>query len=73
MEQFVTRGIARKANRSGILIFVSFAERYARIIADDGIASHVGKPEWQTIIDTLVADIRDGRIAARGIHQYLEG
>ena len=37
-EQFVVRGIARKKDRSGILIFVSLAERYARIIADEGVA-----------------------------------
>ena len=41
MEQFVIRGIARKKERTGILIFVSLAERYARIIADEGIAARV--------------------------------
>jgi putative membrane protein len=43
MEQFVSRGIARTKDRSGILIFVSLAERYARIIADEGIA-HARRP-----------------------------
>ena len=47
MEQFVSRGIARKKDRTGILIFVSLAERYARIIADDGIAARVPQSEWQ--------------------------
>jgi putative membrane protein len=63
MEQFASRGIARKKDRSGILIFVSLAERYARIIADDGIAAHVPQSEWQAAIDALVAHMRDGRIA----------
>ena len=36
-EQFFTRSVSRKQDRSGILIFVSLAEHYARIIADDGI------------------------------------
>lgn len=62
-EQFVIRGIARKKDRTGILIFVSLAERYARIIADDGIAAHVAQEEWQGAIDALVAHMRDGRIA----------
>ena len=62
-EQFVARGIARKKDRSGILIFVSLAERYARIIADDGIAARVTQSEWQGAIDALVAHMRDGRIA----------
>ncbi len=63
MEQFASRGIARKAERSGILIFVSLAERYARIIADEGIAARVPQSEWQTTVDVLVAHMRDGRIA----------
>jgi len=63
MEQFSIRGIARKKDRTGILIFVSLAERYARIIADEGIAAHVPQAEWQGAIDTLVAHMSGGRIA----------
>jgi len=63
MEQFSMRGIARTKDRSGILIFVSLAERYARIIADDGIAARVPQAEWQAAVDALVAHMRDGRIA----------
>jgi putative membrane protein len=62
-QQFVTRGIARKKERTGILIFVSLAERYARIIADEGIASRVPQSEWQGAVDTLITHMRDGRIA----------
>jgi putative membrane protein len=62
MEQFISRGIARKKERSGVLIFVSLAERYARVIADDGIAAKVPQQEWQAVVDTLVAHMRDGRI-----------
>jgi putative membrane protein len=64
LEQFVLRGITRTRNRSGVLIFVSLAERYARIIADDGIAAKVHNVEWQAAIDALTAHMRDGRIAA---------
>jgi putative membrane protein len=63
MEQFTMRGIARTKDRSGILIFVSLAERYARIVADDGIAARVPQAEWQAAVDALVAHMRDGRIA----------
>ena len=63
MEQFIARGIARKKDRSGILIFVSLAERYARIIADDRIAACVPQSAWQTAVDALIAHARDGRIA----------
>src|SRR5262249_54288199 len=63
LEQFTMRGIARKKGRTGILIFVSLAERYARIIADEGIAGRVAQSEWQNAVDALVAHMRDGRIA----------
>jgi putative membrane protein len=62
-EQFISRGLARKRDRTGILIFVSLAERYARIIADEGIASRVPQSEWQGAMDALVAHMRQGRIA----------
>ncbi len=63
MEQFSIRGIARKKDHSGILIFVSLAERYARIIADQGIAAHVPQSEWQAAVDSLVTHMSSGRIA----------
>ena len=63
MEQFAMRGLARKKDRSGVMIFVSLAERYARIVADDGIAARVPQAEWQAAVDALVAHMRDGRIA----------
>jgi putative membrane protein len=63
MHQFLIRGIARTKDRSGILIFVSLAEHYARIVADDGIAARVAQSDWQAAVDALVAHMRDGRIA----------
>ena len=63
LEQFVVRRIAHTQHRSGVLIFVSLAERYARIIADDGIAEKVSNAEWQAAIDALVGHVREGRIA----------
>ncbi len=63
LEQFAIRGIARKKDRSGILIFVSLAERYARIVADEGIAGRVTQAEWQGAVDALVSHCSSGRIA----------
>ena len=63
LEQFRSRGIARKKDRAGILIFVSLAERYARIVADDGIAARVRQSQWQQAVDALVADMREDRVA----------
>ena len=63
MEQFRIRGLAGKGGRTGVLIFVSLAERYARIIAGDGISAHVPQSHWQAAIDALIAHMRDGRVA----------
>lgn len=63
MEQFTIRGLARKKDRCSILIFVSLAEHYVRIIADDGIAARVPQKQWQEAVDALVAHLREGRIA----------
>ena len=56
LEQFVVRRrqpIPRIA--AACSIFVSLAEHYARIIADDGIAQKVHNAEWQAAIDALTA------------------
>jgi len=63
LEQFVVRRVAHTRNRTGVLIFVSLAERYARIIADEAIAEKVPNTEWQAVIDALTGHMRDGRIA----------
>lgn len=64
LEQFVVRRVTHTAARTGVLIFVSLAERYARIIADEGVAQKVPNSEWQAAIDALIGHMRDGRIAA---------
>ncbi len=63
MEQFMIRGMTRTQNRAGVLIFVSLAERYARIVADDGIASKVHQSVWQDAINALLERAGAGEIA----------
>jgi len=63
LEQFVVRRVGHTKNRTGVLIFVSLAERYARIVADDGITQKVHNSEWQGAIDALIRHMRDGHIA----------
>jgi putative membrane protein len=63
MEQFVLRGIGRTEGRTGVLVFVSLAERYARIVADEAIAQRVVQADWQSAIDALIDHMRAGHIA----------
>ena len=64
LEQFVLRGISRTRNRCGVLIFVSLAEHYARIVADEGVAQKVHASEWQAAIDALTMHLREDHLAA---------
>ncbi len=62
VEQFFTRGMTRTRHRAGVLIFVSLAERYARIIADDGLTGKISEAEWQRAMSELTAHLRENRI-----------
>jgi putative membrane protein len=62
MEQFHSRGLGRLESRAGVLIYVSLAERYARIVADDHLAAKIHASEWRAAIDALTAHMKDGRI-----------
>lgn len=64
VEQFLARGLHTTEARTGVLIFVSLAERYAEIIADTGIAAKVEQRVWDAIIAGLVAETRAGRLGA---------
>jgi putative membrane protein len=64
LEQFVVRGITRTTNRCGVLIYVSLAEHYARIVADVGIAEKVSAAEWQAAVDALTGHMGTGQIAS---------
>ena len=63
MEQFFARGITQTKNRMGVMIFVSLAEHYAHVVADDGIAARVDHAVWRETVDALTAQIAQGRIA----------
>jgi putative membrane protein len=64
LEQFFIRRVSNTRNRAGVLIYVSLAEHYARIIPDQGIAEKVPKAEWQAAIDAMIGYMRTGDIAA---------
>ena len=63
VEQFLTQNLHTTEGRTGVLLFVSVAERYAEILADSGIRKKVPEAEWQGIVDTLTAAIGEDRAA----------
>jgi putative membrane protein len=62
MEQFIRRGLAEPKTGPAILIFVSLAERYARIIANEQVATQVSDSEWRFALDLLIDHVRSGHI-----------
>lgn len=62
-EQFLVQNLHTTAGRTGVLIFVSVAERHAEILADHGIDAKVPAGTWQTIVDGLTREIGNGRAA----------
>jgi putative membrane protein len=60
--QFYAQGVQLTAHHSGVLFFVSLAERYVEIVADEGIHQRLGDEHWQGIIDQFVAHVSRGQI-----------
>ena len=63
MQQFLAHGLHVTEARTGVLIFVSLAERHAEVVADAGIAAHVGQHEWDGVVAALTGEVRHGRLA----------
>lgn len=60
--QFLENNLHHTKSETGVLLFVSEAERYVEIIADRGINNMVDQEVWQAIVDELVAAVKAGRI-----------
>ncbi|MDQ0468214.1 TPM domain-containing protein [Labrys wisconsinensis] len=62
MHQFLTRGLQRTRERTGVLIFAALAEHEVAVVADEGIHAKVGPEVWDRAVAALVAAARDGRV-----------
>ncbi len=69
-EQFLARDLVGTRERTGVLIYVSAAERMAELIADEGVASKVASSVWDEAMTKLVAGVRHGR-TAEGFEQAI--
>jgi len=67
------RGAAerRTRGRTGILIYLSLAERRAEIVADQAIAAKVKPEMWGEAMAALVEEVKAGR-AGRGLVRAVE-
>jgi putative membrane protein len=60
VEQFLVQDLHTTTGRTGVLIYVSWAERYAEVIADDGIYKKVTPQVWDDLIAELTEAIGQG-------------
>lgn len=61
IELFRTGAEKRTRAQTGVLLYLSLAERRAEIVADDAIHSRVAPEVWGDAMAALVAATRDGR------------
>jgi putative membrane protein len=61
--QFLAHDLHGTEGRTGVLIFVSLAERYAEVLADTAIDAKAPDDFWRKIVDALTAKIGAGRLA----------
>jgi putative membrane protein len=60
LAQFVLRGLDR--SQCGVLVYVSLAERYIRIVPAEAAAAAIPQEEWQTAVDKALAPLAAGAI-----------
>jgi putative membrane protein len=60
--QFAARVEGRTEARTGLLLFVSLAERHVEIIADAGIHARAGDSAWQSVIGKFRAAVARGQL-----------
>jgi putative membrane protein len=63
IKQFLARNVHRTTARTGVLIFVSIAERYAEVVADSGIDAQVRQDVWDGVVRDLTAHAHNDRLA----------
>ncbi len=62
LRQFLSRNVHLTEQRTGVLIFVSMAERYAEILADAGINCKVSQDLWDRVVADLIEMARKDRL-----------
>lgn len=62
-EQFIAKNLHATRERTGVLIYVSAAERMAELIADEAIHAQVADDTWDRAMGALTAGLKRGRAA----------
>ena len=57
-EQFLAQSLHTTRERTGVLLYVSVAERYVELLADAGIHARVPAGTWNAIVDEFTAQVK---------------
>lgn len=61
--QFLAHGVHQTKGRTGVLLFVSLAERYAEVVADSEVDAVVDQSVWNETVELLVDSAAEDRLA----------
>jgi uncharacterized membrane protein len=61
VEVFERIGMARTAERNGVLVYLAIADRKLAVIGDAGIHARVPADYWERLRDDLARRLREGR------------
>ncbi|MND78027.1 hypothetical protein D3C80_697310 [compost metagenome] len=59
--QFLEQNLHHTVGGTGMLIFVSEAERYVEILVDEGISRHLDNKVWDVIVKRFTEQVRQGQ------------
>lgn len=68
---FLEQNLHHTKDSTGVLIFVSEAERYVEILVDQGISSRVDNKVWEGIVENFTHQVREGN-TCRGFLDCIE-
>lgn len=63
LREFTARGLSMTRGRTGVLIYVALAERYAEVLTDSAISDAVDAEIWRTLVAELITSIAAGNLA----------
>lgn len=59
--QFLEQNLHHTLGSTGVLIFVSEAERYVEILVDEGISQRLDNKTWDTLIKAFTQQVKQGQ------------
>lgn len=62
--QFLEQNLHHTVGGTGVLIFVSEAERYVEILVDEGISKRMHDDSWDGIVKTFTQQVKQGQTLA---------